>query len=331
MFEQEKSTRDLLAELYLASLGEIEERIRLMETPAELLKKEEKSRLFKDAKELIGLKILNEDITKEYLGLEESIAEKSAEIKKLYGIEPTENSLSAIRTAFENINKQLEEELIENEAEFKALLEKLKEEAMDKREDVQSKAEEKIGELDEKLKELTEKSKVELEREASEFDYNLRRERKAAKEKREQLVSERKAALKLKEQEARERKEALEARLGEIEALQEEVMGIPDKIEAARKDGAAEREKRLNREHRYREELDNKTEELRMDALQTEYDRLLNKYEALKAETEELSKRLDQCNMESRKLTSDTVRFIGGINILNPDTRQYSDTAPKNK
>ncbi|MBQ9438770.1 MAG: hypothetical protein IJU50_10625, partial [Lachnospiraceae bacterium] len=91
----------------------------------------------------------------------------------------------------------------------------------------------------------------------------------------------------------------------------------------------SEREKLLNKANKYQTELDNKTEELKISSLQTDYDRLLKKYEVLEQDTAELSKRLEQCNMESRKLTSDTVRYIGGINILHSDRRSNADAALK--
>ena len=76
-------------------------------------------------------------------------------------------------------------------------------------------------------------------------------------------------------------------------------------------------------------ELEKKSQEHKILALQNEYDRLLQKYERLSEETAELSNRLAQCNMESRKLTSDTVRYIGGINILHSDRRSNADAALK--
>ena len=112
--------------------------------------------------------------------------------------------------------------------------------------------------------------------------------------------------------------------------MQEEVEAIPLKIEAAQREGAAEKARLLNKAYQYEAELENKNGELKRASLETEYEHLLKKYEAVKGETAELSKRLEQCNMESRKLTSDTVRFIGGINILNADNRT-ADPAGKSK
>ena len=331
MFEEEKTTREYLEEAYTTSLKEIEDHIRSMETPADILAKEEKEKLFEKAQELIGLKILNENITKEYLDLEKSIAESSEKIKKLYGISVTENSLSAVRSAFDRINEQIAQELAKNEDDFNKELERIEAEADEKIKGIEEKAEAIIMGLKAELQTVKDKFEVEYEREGAEFEYNLKRERKSAQEKRDEEVSERKAALKLREQETKERKEECEKRLEEIELLEEKVEDIPAKVEEAGKEGAREREFLINKANKYQTELSNKTEELRIGSLQTEYDRLLKKYEALEQDAANLSKRLDQCNMESRKLTSDTVRFIGGINILNPDTHQFNEAGGKNK
>ena len=210
-------------------------------------------------------------------------------------------------------------------------LERIQDEARQKCDGATERAETEVAAIEEELRLLREKSDKDFEREQLEFDYNLKRERKTMQEKRNEVITEREDALKQREAEARDQKEACEKRLNEIEALEEEVADIPARIEAAKQEGAAEKEKLLNKEFKYRTELENKTEELKISALQGEYDRISEKLAALKEETANLSKRLDQCNMESRKLTSDTVRFIGGINILNSDTHPYAEANVKNK
>ena len=56
---------------------------------------------------------------------------------------------------------------------------------------------------------------------------------------------------------------------------------------------------------------------------------LMKKHTELSDEISDLSSRLDQCNAESRRLTGDTVRYVGGINILNSDARPHGESPEK--
>ncbi|MDE6730252.1 MAG: hypothetical protein K2J71_05700, partial [Oscillospiraceae bacterium] len=88
-------------------------------------------------------------------------------------------------------------------------------------------------------------------------------------------------------------------------------------------------EKELNKDYGYHKMLDEKDNQNKIQELQAELDRFEQKYNALLAEKNELSEKLDQCNAESRRLTSDTVKSIGGINILNADNHPYNTTGKK--
>ena len=318
-FDPNKGAGEYITETCSSVLKELEEKSRYTETPLDVAQKEKKQLMLKDAKELIGLNILNEEITERYQKLGEEIKAKKESIKKLYGIELSENTLPAIKEARKRLKETFEAELSKEEEEFREKLRVLSEEALKTEEKKENEANEKISQIEEEAKLLKERSDVDYDREASEYDYRLKRERKSAQDKRNEEILTRQTKLKEREREAIDNKERLLKRLDEIEGLREQVEEIPAKVEEARKEGAKEKEKLLGKAHTYQNELANKERELKIGALSAEYDRITKKYDTLTAELTDISKRLDQTNMESRKLTSDTVKFIGGINILNSE------------
>ncbi len=329
MVSTEKSTREYLVEEYQLSLVEAEDTAKVMETPVDIAKREKEEELFADAEELLKLNILNDEYSKDYIELGNKISVKTTEIEKLYDIEINEYSLRAIRAASERIKRIYDEELLKDEREFSSKMDAIAVETELKTAEMAEEYKKSLLNLETQIKELQESSAREFEREQKEYDYNLKRERKSAMEKRASEVREREQQLKCMELDAKEQKTASLKRLSEINAMRAAVDGIPEQLEKAGADGALEREKELNKEHQFKTELEKKTQEHKINELQEEYDRLLHKYEALKAETTEISKRLEQCNLESRKLTGETVRYIGGINILNSDAHTHGENTIK--
>ncbi len=319
MFDTEKSTGSYLSEAYEASAKEIEAHAKLMETPADLAEKEKAKAIFKDADDLLKLNILNDTFVKGYIELGKALAERKGRLEKLYGIKINEYSLKALSDACEKFNMCCENELREKEESFQTMLTRLSEEAEAEEAAISAEAAAYSEKVTEEIQVLRKEFDRNLKRDKAEYEYNLKRERKIASEKREAELTERENALTRREEEAEEKKRGCLERLEEIGRLEREVLGIEEQLEKAEKEGAKEMEQELSRVHAFKEELDQKTREHTITAYRMEYDHLAEKYKALEQEVSELSKKLDQCNTESRKLTSDTVRFIGGINILNAE------------
>ena len=91
-------------------------------------------------------------------------------------------------------------------------------------------------------------------------------------------------------------------------------------MESAKAEGATAKEKELKKDYGYHKWMADKENDTRINELKDEFDALQKKYQELCKEKESLSAKLDKVNAESRQLTSDTVKSIGGINILNTDT-----------
>ncbi len=329
MFGNGKSAREYLEEEYTAALKEKEEKLKLTLTPAQMREKERQDNIFKDTEELLSLNILNPDIVSSYRELNKKLKDKKAEIEKLYGTDVSPESLEIIRSVYDKLRSGYEQEIKDCRDRFEKDIRDIRSGAEALKAEKSSLADAETGRIEKETEDLKQKLERDFEREKVEYEYSKQRERKIEQEKRDYEVKKRKEDLSLREAEVRERKNESRKKLDEIMEMQSNVDDIPALIERAHSEGAKEREAELTKRNAFKAEVEKKEQDNRIHALKEEYNRLFKKYTELSDETMELNNRLDQCNAESRRLTGDTVRYIGGINILNSDAHQHNDVSSK--
>lgn len=325
ILDNNKSAKDYISEAYVQELKAIQETAKLMETPTSIIEKEKVEKTLALAEEVISMNILNEEITSEYNELNRKIQTKKEEISKLYGIEIYQDSLQAIKNAYKLVYNGLTEYLQNNKEEFEASQKEELENITKKITDEENTINEKVTTINEAIKIRISENKQETQREQAEYDYNLKRSRKRDKEEREKIIIERENAMKFKEQEIQLKKQECLDKLEEINQLQIQVDNIPNLIEQAKVEGASIKEKELGKDYGYKSAMAKKDSENEIANLQNEYDRLLTKYNTILNEKNILSNKLDNSYAESRQLATDTVKSIGGINILNTDNHQQSN------
>ena len=329
ILDNTRSAKDYISESYAQELAAIQAKARLLETPASITERENMEKTFALAEAVLKRDILSEDFTKEYSELLDMISAKKAELKKLYGIDVEESGLQAVKNAMQSVSEQFSQELKQKDETFQNDLKQKEEEA-------QAELDAKTAEIDAQVQEISLKTSEtmktyhqEAKREKEEYTYQLTRARKQEKEEWAKAVFERENALRTREKEIADEKQACLDKLAEIESKQQLVDDIPAQLEKAKAEGAALKEKELNKEYGYHKWMADKENQNRINELQGELNALQQKYDALCKEKETLSATLDKCNAESRQLTSDTVRSIGGINILNADNHPYPSQGKK--
>lgn len=329
ILDNTKSAKDYISESYAQELTAIQAKAKLLETPASITERETIEKTFALAEAVLKRDILSEDFTGEYSELLNTISAKKKELKKLYGIDADESGLQAVKNAAQSVSEQFVQELSQKDTEFQETLKQSKDETQAALDTKFAEAVAQVEELDQKTADTLKAYQQEAKREKEEYDYNLKRARKQEKEERAKTVAEREKALSLKEEDAHVARQACLDKLAEIDALKLEVDNIPAKLDAAKAEGAAAKEKELNKDYGYHKWMADKENQTRISELQDEFDALQKKYQALCQEKDALSAKLDKCNAESRQLTSDTVRSIGGINILNADNHPYNGQGKK--
>ena len=329
ILDNTRSAKDYISESYAQELKAIQAKAKLLETPASITEREKIENIFALAEAVLKRDILSEEVTSEYAELLSTIKAKKEELKKLYGIEADADGLQAVRNAQKAVADQFAQELDQSEKEFQDALKLAKDEAQETLDTKTQENTEQVKEIKQKITETIKTYQQESKREKEEFDYSLKRARKQEKEEREKAVAERQNALQLKEQEANEAKQTCLDKLAEIDEMKAKVDNIPAELEKAKAEGAAAKEKEVNKDYGYHKWMADKENQTRINELKDEFDALQAKYQILCKEKDTLSAKLDKCNAESRQLTSDTVRSIGGINILNADNHPYNGQGKK--
>ncbi|MDE5753347.1 MAG: hypothetical protein K2H89_02195 [Oscillospiraceae bacterium] len=329
ILDKNKDATVYLSEAYLAQVEIIQAKKKMLETPESIMQEEQTARTLALAEKVVARGILNAETTEQYFEVMRKIEEKKQDVKKFYGIDVDADSLAAIRNAHQVLSQEFFDELADEDSAFQEKLEKDKQDTQDKLVQSEQEIDEKVFEIQQKKKAVEKEYQQSAARENEQYTYDLKRARKQEKEEREKTLAERELALKEKETDANEAKQNCLDKMSEISAMEAKVESIPSLIEQAKQESATAKEKELNKEYGYHKMLEEKDNQNKIQELQAELDRLEQKYDALLAEKEELSEKLDKCNAESRQLTSDTVKSIGGINILNADNHPYNNTGKK--
>lgn len=329
ILDKNKDTIAYLSETYQIQIENMKAKAKMLETPESIFQKEQTARTLELAKKVVDRGILNAETTDQYFEIIKKIEEKKQDIKRFYDIDADENSLQAIKNAYAVLSDKFREELTEEDSDFLKQLEEDKKTTQDKLNQSEEDTNQKVSEIQQKKKELEKDYQQSATREKEQYTYDLKRARKQAKEEREKILAEREFALKEKETEAQDGKQKCLDKINEISAMEAKVESIPKLIEQAKQESATAKEKELNKDYGYHKMLEEKDNQNKINELQAELNRLEQKYNALLNEKDELSNKLDKCNAESRQLTSDTVKSIGGINILNTDNHAYNTTGKK--
>lgn len=329
MLDKTKDAITYLAEAYQSEMEIIRTKARMLETPESIIQEEQTEKTLALAEKVVGRGILNAETTDQYFEIMKKMDAKKQDIRRFYGVDVDKNSLQAIQNAYSALSATFCHELDEEDTAFKEKMQKNQEDTQERMSQNENAADEKVSEIQQKKKEIEKEYQQSAARENEQYTYDLKRARKQEKEEREKILAEREAALKEKENEAQDRKQKCLTRLEEIAAMEAKVESIPALIEQAKQESASAKEKELNKDYGYHKMLEEKDNQNRINELQTELDRLEQKYADLLREKELLSDKLDNCNAESRQLTSDTVKSIGGINILNADNHPYNTTGKK--
>lgn len=329
ILDKNKDATAYLSEAYLTQIEAIQAKAKMLETPESIIRREQTEKVLELAKNVVDREILSVEVTGGYFEVMKKIGEKKQEIKKFYGIDADPDSLEAIRNAYQALSEMFSRELADEDAAFQEKLAKTMQDTQEKLAQSEEDINQKIAEIQQQQNEMEKEYQQSASREKEQYTYDLKRARKQEKEEREKKLAERETALKEKELEAQEEKQKRLTRIQEIQDMETKVESIPALTEQAKQESAAAREKELNKDYGYHKMLEEKDNQNKVNELQAELDRLEQKYHALLTEKEELSEKLDKCNAESRQLTSDTVKSIGGINILNADNHPYNNTGKK--
>lgn len=253
-----------------------------------------------NAKELVGMGILHEDITSKYNDLLEAIRRGEQELNEIFGIKKELLSFEAVLIA----KRQKSEEM---DLAQKLRVEELNKEIANKKEELK----ETIESMDKAWREHKANLEVQRKREQEEYTYNLKRERQKENDAWEDEKAEREKELNDRELAVEAREDAILVQEKEITELKMKVANIPHLVDEAYNNGLEKGKAKANQTNAIEKSHTTKEYEWTKKTLQAEIDNLKNQLIAERDSKATLEEKLEDAYKEIKTIATETVRNSG--------------------
>lgn len=280
------STKDVIYNAYQEALKEIENlKSTKFDPNAEKKAKEIKATL-ENAKAIVEMNILNEEIVAKYKDLENAIEIKKAELNEYYGIEKEVDSILALIEAKKAIEGELDCNYAVKENEWQN----------------------KIADLKNEFEETSATLKIKRKREEEEYAYNLKRARQVENDKWEDEKTARVNVLKAREESVAAREKLADEKDTEIATLMNTITTLEAKakedIEKAYKDG----ESAAQKSHAIEKNVIKRETELAKTLLEKELEAAKATISRLTEENASLSAKLETAQERVQTIATDAVK-----------------------
>jgi len=312
-----KTTKAELIEIIREQEMALKAKESLVDDPVKEREETRKKGVLESAKEAVKTNIFSEEITNKYNNIVEATELKQKELKELYEIEHTANTVIALINGHKERKVALEQEMAEKKAalekeyaERKAELEK---EICDKR----AEKVELIASIKEDVEELKANLEKERQREEEEYEYELQRKRKADSDKWTDEKTEREKAVANLERIANANMEEFMKKADYLAGLEAKVASIPDLITKAEDEAYAKGKAETKKAYDFEFNALKTKHEYAIRALEDQIGHL-KEDNLVKVKTiENLQGKLDVAYDKIANVATTTVQSTGGVKILN--------------
>lgn len=280
------STKDVIYNAYQEALKEIENLKSTKFNPNAEKKAKETKATLENAKAIVEMNILNEEIVAKYKDLENAIEIKKAELNEYYGIEKEVDSILALIEAKKAIEGELDCNYAVKENEWQN----------------------KIADLKNEFEETSATLKIKRKREEEEYAYNLKRARQVENDKWEDEKTARVNVLKAREESVAAREKLADEKDTEIATLMNTITTLEAKakedIEKAYKDG----ESAAQKSHAIEKNVIKRETELAKTLLEKELEAAKATISRLTEENASLSAKLETAQERVQTIATDAVK-----------------------
>lgn len=239
-----------------------------------------------NAKTIVEMNILNEEIVSKYKDLEAAIKMQEEELKEYYGITKEVDSILALIEAKKALELEMDERYEAKKAEW----------------------EEEIANQKQMYEDARESLKKERAREIEEYNYKLKRERQVANDKWEDEKAEREAALAKREAAVEERENAVNLAETEIAVLKAKVEEIPTLIADATSEAATKAKKDADREKAIEVSVVKRELAVEKTLLEKEIEALKEANKRLETQNADLSAKLETAQERVQTIATESVK-----------------------
>lgn len=280
------STKDVIYNAYQEALKELEAAKSSTFNPNEIKAAKETKATLENAKNIVEMNILNEEIVAKYKDLEKAIEIKKSELNEYYGIEKEVDSILALIEAKKAIEAELDCEYAVKENDWQN----------------------KIADLKNEYTEAAATLKKERQREEEEYAYNLKRTRQVENDKWADEKATREIVLKARENAVTEREKVVSESEDKLAKLTSEVETIPVLIASAKEEAYEAARKELAKEHAIEKSVIEREAKLEKTLLEKELEALKEANKRLEAQNADLASKLETAQERVQTIATESVK-----------------------
>lgn len=280
------STKDVIYNAYQEALKELEAAKSSTFNPNEIKAAKETKATLENAKNIVEMNILNEEIVAKYKDLEKAIEIKKSELNEYYGIEKEVDSILALIEAKKAIEAELDCEYAVKENDWQN----------------------KIADLKNEYTETAATLKKERQREEEEYAYNLKRTRQVENDKWADEKATREIVLKARENAVTEREKVVSESEDKLAKLTSEVETIPVLIASAKEEAYEAARKELAKEHAIEKSVIEREAKLEKTLLEKELEALKEANKRLEAQNADLASKLETAQERVQTIATESVK-----------------------
>lgn len=298
------STKEAMYEAYQESLEEIKKQKALVSDLRAEQKKLEAEIKEKNASEAVSASFISPEWVQKFNDLKETIAQKEAQLKELFGIEAQADSLAALINTHNVMQEKLQVEATEAAKIRKAEADAQIAEISQQIKDATAQLAKVKKELDADEKQYKKDLDTARKREAEEFKYNLDRSRSLENDKWNDEKAAREKVMKDQEDELAERIAEVTKREEKMDELEAKVAQIPDLKETAFTEGKTAGKKEADTSHAFEKKSIEKQAEYDKGLLQEKVESLTKQITEKDARIKELEIKLDNAYTRNQELAT---------------------------
>jgi uncharacterized protein len=310
------SSKEAIYEAYQEAMKKLKEKESTVTDPYVEQKKAEAKRQEESASKFIESGFVSPEIIQKFTDLKNEIAEKSATLKELYGIEEEGAKIAAMHNAYKVMKIELDEaadqESKARQAEKVTQIAQINAEIKEAQDNLKKTKKE----LDEEEKQYKKDLAQLRSREAEEFKYNLDRTRAKENDAWADEKAAREKVLADKEKDLAERTKAVEDREKKVDEMEKQIDEFPKRLEEAENNGKTAGKAEADKSHAFEKRAMEKNAEYEKNLLQAKVDSQAAIIESQNEKIAALEKKLDEAYSRTQELATTVAKNSGSTTYV---------------
>jgi hypothetical protein len=310
-----KSTKQEILDALHEAEAKLAERNAAVISPVTEASEKKKVETVSRAEAVIGLDILNPKVVEDYNTVKEAIEIKKAELQELYGIEKNAETLFALVNVQNDKKERFDAEMDDKQLN-----------AYNRLDDINNQISEAKRIFDAEMSERRTTLEKERKREADEFEYNKKRERKLADDKWADEKAAREKVLEDKENAVNMKLEAVAVREEKMDELEAKVAEIPALIQAAKDEAFKAGQADAARANAFEVRAIKSATESEKAILNSKIEHITESNERLAEENDKLQEKLDAAYTKIQETANKSLESAANTKMFETMRGMNSDT-----